>query len=130
MLSGVNSNPTPIPYDLAQVGDARVMVSHDAGNHFTDISGNLPDIASDALVISHHGLALGTDDGVFTAREGQGGGTTWARLGAGLPNVVVDDLTAGPGGYIYAATHGRGAYRLKLADAASILIRLPYETLI
>ena len=64
-------------------------------------------------MLSHHGLALATDDGVFTAREGQGAGTTWFRLGSGLPNVAVDDLTAGPNGYIYAATHGRGVWRIR-----------------
>jgi sugar lactone lactonase YvrE len=50
--------------------------------------------------------------GVFTAAEGQGTSTSWSRLGTGLPNAVVDDLTAGPDGYIYAATHGRGIWRL------------------
>jgi hypothetical protein len=94
-------------------GVGHVFETWNGGQTWTDISGNLPDIASDALVISHHQLALGTDDGVFTAREGQGGATTWFRLGAGLPNVVVDDLTAGPNGYIYAATHGRGVWRIR-----------------
>jgi len=27
--------------------------------------------------------------------------------------VVVDDLTVGPQGYIYAATHGRGVWRIR-----------------
>ena len=94
-------------------GVGHVFETRDGGQTWTDISGNLPDIASDALVLSHHGLALATDDGVFTAREGQGAGTTWFRLGSGLPNVAVDDLTAGPNGYIYAATHGRGVWRIR-----------------
>jgi hypothetical protein len=94
-------------------GVGHVFETWNGGQAWTDISGNLPDIPSDALVISHHSLALATDDGVFTAPEGQGGGTTWSRLGAGLPNVVVDDLTVGPNGYIYAATHGRGVWRIR-----------------
>ena len=74
----------------------------DGGASWTDISGNLPDIASDALVLAHGQLALATDAGVFTAAEGQGASTTWSRLGTGLPNASVNDLTVGPNGYIYA----------------------------
>ena len=52
------------------------------------------------------------DQGVFTAHESQGISTSWFRLGSGLPNAAVDDLTAGPNGRIYAATHGRGVWRI------------------
>jgi hypothetical protein len=93
-------------------GVGHVFETVNGGQTWTDISGNLPDIASDALVLSHHQLALATDGGVFTASEGGGAGTTWSRLGQGLPNAAVDDLTVGPGGYIYAATHGRGIWRI------------------
>jgi hypothetical protein len=93
-------------------GVGHVFETFNGGQSWTDISGNLPDIASDALVLSHGKLALGTDAGVFTAAEGKGSSTTWSRLGSGLPNAAVDDLTAGPGGYIYAATHGRGVWRI------------------
>jgi len=94
-------------------GVGHVFETWNGGQSWTDISGNLPDIASDTLVLAHGKLALGTDDGVFTAGEGQGSQTAWSRLGAGLPNVVVDDLTVGPQGYIYAATHGRGVWRIR-----------------
>jgi len=93
-------------------GVGHVFETTNGGQSWTDISGNLPDIPGDALVLSHGRLALGTDQGVFTAAEGQGSATAWSRLGTGLPNAVVDDLTAGPGGYIYAATHGRGVWRI------------------
>jgi hypothetical protein len=94
-------------------GVGHVFETRNGGQTWTDISGNLPDIASDALVLDHGRLALATDDGVFTAREGRGGHTRWERLGTGLPNVAVDDLTSGPSGYIYAATHGRGVWRIR-----------------
>jgi hypothetical protein len=95
-------------------GVGHVFETWDGGASWTDISGNLPDIASDALVLSHGVLALGTDAGVFTAFEFGGAHTRWARLGSGLPTVVVDDLTPGPDGYVYAATHGRGIWRFRL----------------
>ena len=93
-------------------GVGHVYETLDGGASWTDISGNLPDIASDALVLSHGQLALATDAGVFTAAEGQGASTTWSRLGTGLPNASVNDLTVGPNGYIYAGTHGRGIWRI------------------
>jgi photosystem II stability/assembly factor-like uncharacterized protein len=93
-------------------GVGHVFETTDGGATWTDVSGNLPDIASDALVISSGHLALATDAGTFTAAEGQGATTSWSRLGTGLPNVVVDDVTQGPGGFIYAATHGRGIWRI------------------
>ena len=93
-------------------GVGHVFETSDGGRSWTDISGNLPDIASDALVMSHGELALATDMGVYTAAGGQGASTAWSRLGTGLPDAAVDDLTAGPDGYIYAATHGRGIWRI------------------
>ncbi|HEU5421679.1 MAG TPA: hypothetical protein VFV41_28635 [Streptosporangiaceae bacterium] len=93
-------------------GVGHVFETTNGGQSWTDISGNLPDIASDALVLSHGRLALATDQGVFTARARQGRSTRWSRLGTGLPNASVNDLTTGPRGYIYAATHGRGVWRI------------------
>ena len=95
-------------------GTGHVFETWNGGQTWTDISGNLPDIASDALVLAHGQLALATDAGVYTAGEREGARTTWRHLGSGLPNVVVDDLTSGPGGYVYAATHGRGVWRFRL----------------
>jgi hypothetical protein len=94
-------------------GIGHVFETTNGGKSWTDISGNLPDIASDALVLSHGNLALATDQGVFTAPEGKGSSTSWSRLGTGLPNAAVDNITAGPDGYVYAATHGRGVWRIR-----------------
>ena len=95
-------------------GVGHVFETTNGGAGWTDISGNLPDIASDALVMSGNQLALGTDQGAFVATAGQGSSTSWSRLGTGLPNASVNDLTSGPGGYVYAATHGRGIWRIQL----------------
>ena len=93
-------------------GVGHVFETTNGGNSWTDISGNLPDIASDALVMAHGQLALATDAGVFTAAAGGGSGTQWSRLGSGLPNASVNNLTVGPDGDLYAATHGRGVWRM------------------
>jgi sugar lactone lactonase YvrE len=94
-------------------GVGHVYETYNGGQSWQDISTNLPDIASDALVIQNGRLALATDSGMYTARAYQGNRTTWSRLGRGLPNASVNDVTVGPGGYIYAATHGRGIWRLE-----------------
>ena len=99
-------------------GYGHVYETWDGGASWSDISGDLPDIPGNALVVSGGKLALGTDSGVFTAPEdqgpGTGGATTWSRLGSGLPNAAVDDLTLGPDGDVYAATHGRGIWKTAL----------------
>jgi sugar lactone lactonase YvrE len=93
-------------------GVGHVFESWNGGASWTDISGNLPDVASDALVLAHGHLALVTDSGAFTATAGQGAATTWSNLGTGLPNASGNDITVGPGGYLYVGTHGRGIWRI------------------
>ncbi len=92
-------------------GIGHVFETWDGGASWTDISGNLPDAPSDALVLEHGRLALATDIGMFTAREGRGQSTRWSRLGGGLPNASDNDVTIGPDGSLYVATHGRGIWR-------------------
>ena len=92
-------------------GIGHVFETWDGGSSWTDISGNLPDAPSDALVLEHGRLALATDIGMFTAREGSGADTRWSRLGEGLPNASDNDVTIGPDGSLIVATQGRGIWR-------------------
>jgi hypothetical protein len=101
---------------IPAAGTGHVFETYNGGQSWQDISGNLPDIPSDALVIQGHQLALATDLGMYTARAGQGAGTSWSRLGSGLPNASVNNVTPGPDDYIYAATHGRGIWRIRLGQ--------------
>ena len=96
-------------------GVGHVFETDNGGRTWTDISGNLPDIASDALVELHGQLALATDSGAYTAPAGQGSHTRWQRLGSGLPNASLNNITIGPDNYLYAATHGRGVWRIPFA---------------
>ena len=91
-------------------GVGHVFETNNGGASWTDISGDLVDAPGDDLVIVANHLVVATDVGVFVA--GLHGGT-WQRLGAGLPNVVVNDLTVAPrGDLVIAATHGRGLWSL------------------
>jgi photosystem II stability/assembly factor-like uncharacterized protein len=89
---------------------------------WTDISGNLPDIPVNALVIhptTAGRMFIGTDVGVF---ETINGGTSWSSISAssaGLPNCAVFDLRLHETtGLLRAATHGRGLWE-KPIDATS-----------
>lgn len=93
-------------------GVGHVFETMNGGKSWTDISGNLPDVPGDAVLLKHNQLALATDLGMYTAQAGQGVQTNWYRLGTGLPNASVNNVTPGPTGYIYAGTHGRGIWRI------------------
>jgi hypothetical protein len=85
---------------------------------WTDISYDIGDQpVNDAVLDTATGdIYISTDFSVFTLTHGT---QTWAPVSDGLPMVAVSGLTLakaqhGPHRYIYAATHGRGAYRLTL----------------
>jgi hypothetical protein len=88
-------------------------VSHDAGRHFHDISGNLPVVPANALLVRNGRVYVGTDRGVYTAKQkvAHPRHTHWTRVGKVLPNASVLDLRLNPqGSHLVAATHGRGVW--------------------
>ncbi|MFB7507070.1 WD40/YVTN/BNR-like repeat-containing protein, partial [Streptomyces broussonetiae] len=95
-------------------GVGHVFESTDGGTTWKDISANLPDVPTDsALLTADGGLAVATDLGVVYRAPG---GTAWQRIGT-LPAVAVLQLKASPdGSTLYAATHGRGIYTVKVHD--------------
>ena len=93
-------------------GFGHVFESVDGGTTWTDISGNLPDVPGDDLVLVGGKLVVAADLGVYEAAAGGGAATTWSRLGTGLPNASVNDLSVTPDGKVLAATHGRGLWQI------------------
>jgi len=81
---------------------------------WTNISGDLPDIPVNAIVVDQGAIYVGTDIGVFRTVDG---GAHWTQLNNGLPNVAVFGLAMDRTGKIVAATHGRGMFEL-LKNAA------------
>jgi hypothetical protein len=80
-----------------------------AGASWTDVSGNLPDVPVNDIVITDGKLVVGTDLGTVVSFDN---GATWKRLGSNLPYTTVMDLHLGVDGLIYAATHGRGIWSI------------------
>jgi photosystem II stability/assembly factor-like uncharacterized protein len=93
--------------------------TNDLGENWTDISGNLPDIpVNDLIVIPDDGhIYIATDIGVYYSSDG---GTNWDIAGIDLPNVVVTQLTYHqPTNSMIAGTYGRGMHRLSLEEIVS-----------
>lgn len=86
----------------------------DAGVTWTNISNNLPDVpVLDVKVdpTDPTDIFLGTDVGVFRSTNG---GASWVTFNAGLPNVPVYGLAFHPlTNDLWAATYGRGVFRIK-----------------
>ena len=51
---------------------------------------------------------MGTDLGVLYKKASM----SWQRLGGNFPTTVAIDVELGPDGNVYAATHGRGLWRI------------------
>ncbi len=90
---------------------ANIWETRNGGATWFNISGNMPDAPVWMLTYdqSRHQLYATTDFGVFYLKNGK---KNWARLGIGLPNAPVLDLKLAADGTIYAATFGRGIYRI------------------
>jgi hypothetical protein len=99
------------------IGSGHVFKSTDAGETFTDISGNLPDVVATAIIRAGKQLIVGTDIGAFISSNLDG--SEWAPLGD-LPNVPINQFVLNPAdsSRVFAATFGRGVQTLKLTETA------------
>jgi photosystem II stability/assembly factor-like uncharacterized protein len=102
--------PGAVKEDVSKVGTGHVFKSTDAGEHFTDITGDLPDVPANWVIVRGGQLVVGTDIGVFASSDTNG--SSWGVLGSGLPNVPITHLSLKPGdpNTLVAATYGRGVY--------------------
>ena len=103
----------------------------DAGATWVDVSGNLPDVPLNSIVVDPADgktLYAGTDVGSLMSSDG---GTTWTALGTGVPIVAVNQIDFNPfTRRIAVGTHGRGAYQIAdSATAPALQIRKTYNGL-
>lgn len=91
------------------------------GVNWFDISGNLPDVPVNSIIIEYNAdsiLYVGTDAGVFYTENL---GAEWAVLGTGLPNSPVFDLNYHqPTQKLVAGTHGRSLFEIDLTGITGI----------
>ncbi len=97
------------------VNPSHVFKSNDAGQTWTAIGNTLPDIPVNDIVKDSYGnLFLATDVGVFASADD---GTNWAPFGDNMPSLVVTDMHIHEVEEIlYAATYGRSAYKMDIAN--------------
>jgi hypothetical protein len=110
-LGGYSSHwipPGAVGEETFGVGTGHVFVSKDAGETFTDISGDLPDAPADAILPVGGKLVAGTDVGAFVSTDA---GKTWSILGD-LPAMPVVHFVVDPANAnrVVAATYGRGVW--------------------
>ncbi|MBL0176812.1 MAG: T9SS type A sorting domain-containing protein [Ignavibacteria bacterium] len=91
-------------------GAGHAFKSTNAGQNWTNITGDLPDLPAGSILRSRTDqnlLFLATDFGVWYSVNG---GVNWKQYSTGLPNCVVYDMAMGPDGNLIAATFGRGMW--------------------
>lgn len=116
-FSDSNVHKTSFP---PMVQTATVTLTGTPSATFTDVTGNLPSgVASNSVVWEGSGLVVATDVGVFSTNSPSAGSTRWSHVGAGLPNVQVLGLTRDPHGDLFAATHGRGIWKLPVGNVTA-----------
>src|ERR1017187_1377515 len=94
-------------------GSGHVYQTTNGGANWTNVTGDLPDIPVNDLVIDPdipNTLYIATDIGVFRSVDGGG---SWLPLASGLPYVVVNSVKLHePTRTLRAATYGRGVWDL------------------
>ena len=111
-----------------------VFMTGDGGVNWTSIDGSgdsaIPDIPARVIVvnpISPTTLYVGTDLGVFVSLDA---GASWAREDTQFPTTEVAWMAIDSGNrapVLYAFTHGRGAWRVRLTGDAPCTYSLPGE---
>jgi hypothetical protein len=94
---------------------AHVAITTDFGATWTDVTGDLPSIPVNTMIVDPIETDLwfiGTDFGVWTSSNG---GANWVPFETGLPNLVVTDLEIHrTTRKLVAGTYGRGAWEVNL----------------
>ena len=99
----------------SQLGGGHVFRSLNSGKTFGNRSGNLPDMAVNAVAVDPKNTStvyLATDRGVWRSKNSGG---SWTAFNNGLPNVIAGDLLLHPAArMLRVGTRSRGAWEVSL----------------
>jgi len=100
----------------------KIYKSTNFGQSWTNISGDLPNIPVNCLIINpndYKNLYIGTDLGIFSTTNS---GINWVEDNNGMANVPVSDMDyRASDNTVFAATHGRGMFSAILPGATGVL---------
>jgi hypothetical protein len=113
----------PGTLDKATATAGHLFRSNDAGEHFTDITGNLPNTPANWVTVRGSQLLVATDFGVFASKPSKPCATrsthacTFEVLGKGLPSAPVVSMQLAPwdSNLLTIAVYGRGAWTYRFA---------------
>jgi len=107
-----HNNENTIWVTIGGFGNSRVYKSTNSGTSWTDISGTLPKVPTNVIIVekdSPERLYVGTDIGVYYRDTTTNG---WVDYSLGLPNTIVRDLQINyPAKTLMAGTYGRGLWK-------------------
>jgi hypothetical protein len=111
------NNSMDVYVTFSGFGNPHVYRSSNGGASWQNITGNLPDVPHQSIVIDPlytQNVYVGNDLGVyFTSNSG----ATWYAYGNGMPYAMVFDLSiVYPNRHIRATTHGHGVYERSLVQ--------------
>jgi len=112
VFSGYDANTPSTP--------GKVFMSTDAGATWRNISANLPDVPASAIALDPvdvNRLWVAQDLAIYSTRDR---GATWTSERRNMPIVAITDIDYNRNtGYLIAATHGRGVWRIPVDGKAA-----------
>ncbi|HEV1286749.1 MAG TPA: hypothetical protein VNU44_15615 [Bryobacteraceae bacterium] len=108
-------NPATVYITFAGYSSGNIWKTTDRGAHWTSVSATLPSVPVYSLTNhpkNSNFIYAGTDIGIFASEDG---GMHWSPGNEGPTNSAVFDMTWA-GNVLYAATHGRGAFKIDLSQ--------------
>ena len=111
------NNSMDVYVTFSGFGNPHVFRSSNGGGAWQNITGNLPDVPHESIVIDPlytQNIYVGNDLGVYFSTNN---GVTWYSYNGGMPYALVFDLTiVYPNRHIRATTHGHGVYERSLVQ--------------
>jgi hypothetical protein len=113
--------PGSLGDDVSKVGVGHVFKSTNAGASFTDVSGDLPDLPANNVLVYGGKLVVSTDLGVFVSKTTNGG--SYHQLGRGLPAVPTFKVAVAPQNskLLVATTYGRSVWTTTAGDLNKVV---------
>ena len=113
--------PGSLGDDVSKIGDGHVFKSTDAGASFTDVSGDLPDLPANNVLVYDGKLIVSTDVGVYVSKTTSGG--SYHQLGRGLPAVPTFEVSVAPQNskLLVATTYGRSVWTTTAGDLDKVV---------